>query len=724
MALTFAKVFKLMNDEYGVQSSDGENVLNALRANKENEFFEEETQDCTPSYSSSSKRKERDEQSEDDDNIDIDVMVQIMEERILSDSEVIEDALNDLLNKVEQNIDKKYDKPIKKRRVSLQEKLELHKKKHPMLKPCVPVSSGSKKGCNKKCTESIDEDLRREIYDYYWSLNKDKQNIWISLMVETVAPVRPRKNTQGKKERKCARVYYLENRNKERIKVCQKMFLATLGLTTDKTVQTVMSKAQGSRTSDVSNKRGKKQTGNKKPDDVSEKVNAHIMSFNPSISHYRRKHAPNRLYISPEFNVSMMFKEFRGKYPDIEISYTYYYTKVKRLNISFVKLGEEECEKCDLHDRHLEEVHGLDKSDINGSTGQKKLNKQQADKSSSNDSSDLDKSNKKQTFVDCSSCQEFEMHIKAAKEARSRYREEATRKWNDNETVVSVDMQKVIMLPRIPGLKEVVFCKRIVVLNETFAPVGGPKMGKERKPTGVLWHEGIKGRNAPDVASTYISFIRSNRDINDFVFWVDNCSGQNKNWYLFTALANEVNINEKNAKTIILKYFEPGHTFMSADSFHHKVELAMRQKKRVEDFQDFVDIVNNCGRALVMSFDDFFEFPKGVSQAKYAQNKPKLEDVQVVKFARGSNQIYWKNDHRDNNFKSSRFLQKKYEKSIEKEFSRNTENRGVKPSKNENIIKVLCPHMKERSRPFWNALHVNDASVDLISERDDCDEED
>ena len=74
------------------------------------------------------------------------------------------------------------------------------------------------------------------------------------------------------------------------------------------------------------------------------------------------------------------------------------------------------------------------------------------------------------------------------------------------------------MLPRIPGLKEVVFCKRIVVLNETFAPVGGPKMRKGRKPTGVLWHEGIKGRNASDVASRYLNFIRSNRDINDFVF--------------------------------------------------------------------------------------------------------------------------------------------------------------------------------------------------------------
>ena len=49
-------------------------------------------------------------------------------------------------------------------------------------------------------------------------------------------------------------------------------------------------------------------------------------------------------------------------------------------------------------------------------------------------------------------------------------------------------MQKVIMLSRLPGLKVVVFCKRTVVFNETFAPVGGSKNGKD-KATGVLLHE-------------------------------------------------------------------------------------------------------------------------------------------------------------------------------------------------------------------------------------------
>ena len=26
------------------------------------------------------------------------------------------------------------------------------------------------------------------------------------------------------------------------------------------------------------------------------------------------------------------------------------------MNISFVNLGEEECERCDLHDKHLEDI--------------------------------------------------------------------------------------------------------------------------------------------------------------------------------------------------------------------------------------------------------------------------------------------------------------------------------------------------------------------------------
>ena len=68
----------------------------------------------------------------------------------------------------------------------------------------------------------------------------------------------------------------------------------------------------------------------KKNSETSDLFNHHILGYNPSISHYRRSHVPNRLYISPEHNISVMFKDFCSRYQDVNISYAYYYKKKKR----------------------------------------------------------------------------------------------------------------------------------------------------------------------------------------------------------------------------------------------------------------------------------------------------------------------------------------------------------------------------------------------------------
>ena len=61
------------------------------------------------------------------------------------------------------------------------------------------------------------------------------------------------------------------------------------------------------------------------------------------------------------------------------------------------------------------------------------------------------------------------------------------------------------------------------------------------KPVGVLWHEAIKGRSAGDVASTFTISVCNFQDCERFVFWADNCSSQNKNWFLYATLFSEVN---------------------------------------------------------------------------------------------------------------------------------------------------------------------------------------
>ena len=81
-------------------------------------------------------------------------------------------------------------------------------------------------------------------------------------------------------------------------------------------------------------------------------------------------------------------------------------------------------------------------------------------------------------------------------------------------------MQKVIMLPRMPGAKTTVFTKRMVTFHETFAPLGKFSKTKGIVPTGVIWQEGISGQNVEDVAIAFAKVIRSAqyRDIKHFIF--------------------------------------------------------------------------------------------------------------------------------------------------------------------------------------------------------------
>ena len=77
-------------------------------------------------------------------------------------------------------------------------------------------------------------------------------------------------------------------------------------------------------------------------------------SCNRSISHYRRKHAPLRRYLPAELNAHLLYKYFCEMYPDIKVTYKTYWMQVKSLNISFAKLGLEQCETCLIYDVHMD----------------------------------------------------------------------------------------------------------------------------------------------------------------------------------------------------------------------------------------------------------------------------------------------------------------------------------------------------------------------------------
>ena len=364
---------------------------------------------------------------------------------------------------------------------------------HPLLPPC-----GT--SCKRKCTSKFKSDDRSLIHDKFWEMGYNERKAWVAAHVK-LSHVKRRRSESG--TRSCTRFYTLPAQDCGDAVVCKKFFISTLGLTCDKTITTAVSvPLVGNVITVMTDRRGKHDPSNKFSDTVVEQIKNHIESYHPSISHYRREHAPFRRYISPEISVRDMHQDYAARYPQHHCSYEFYRKTVKSMNISFVKLGEEECELCLQH-----EVHKKDCS-----------------------------------AEECDVCRSWSLHIESARTSRMHYKTDLD-KDDADEVFLSCDMQKIIMLPRMPGVKSCVFTRRLVAFHKTFAPLGGKQKPGQARPLGILWHEGISGRNADDVMSCFAKVMQNPvyRDTAKFTFYADNCGPQNKNWTLYTGMVAEVN---------------------------------------------------------------------------------------------------------------------------------------------------------------------------------------
>ncbi|GFR89043.1 CAI-1 autoinducer sensor kinase/phosphatase CqsS [Elysia marginata] len=176
-------------------------------------------------------------------------------------------------------------------------------------------------------------------------------------------------------------------------------------------------------------------------------ITTHIKKYNPAVHHYRRKHAPNRLYLPSDITITDMHADFCTSVQ--RISLETYRTQVDKMNISFAVLGAKESETCKKHSVHASELE-------NG------------------------------VECACELCESFVRHKERTALARAACKADAAREPEDFEIITSVDLQKVIMLPRLPGVKSCAFTKRIIAFNETFAG-----LGKSTNNTAVVWNESI-----------------------------------------------------------------------------------------------------------------------------------------------------------------------------------------------------------------------------------------
>ena len=162
------------------------------------------------------------------------------------------------------------------------------------------------------------------------------------------------------------------------------------------------------------------------------------------------------------------------------------------MNISFAKLGCEECEICDEHKIHM------------GFTDNEKKEK-----------FDMLKTCESK----CEKCTSLKDHYAKYRETWLAYKEDKNLVGNCENTCFCPQTEKDILLPRLPGYKVRLFTKRIVVINQSFAPINKEEV-RLKKSLGFLWQEGISGRNDEDVTSAFFGAMEF-RDFDNYVIWLD-----------------------------------------------------------------------------------------------------------------------------------------------------------------------------------------------------------
>jgi len=303
-----------------------------------------------------------------------------------------------------------------------------------------------------------------------------------------------RKTVRSDSRRKHSYWYFLSGSDGETL-VCKTFYLTTLGFerSNDKSLMNALKSTAID--SNTPGRDGRRRAPSAKKIDQST-VTAHIKTFNPAVSHYRREHAPHRWYLPSDVTVQAMHADFISKH-NVTCSYKIYREIVHDMKIYFVKLGNKECDKCEKYNLH-------------------------------------DPNHQKNSLLEsCNICQNWTAHTRRAREARKQYRWDADENRSSHRVLFSADLEKVVMLPRIDMFKTVLFTRRIIAFNESFVPVGGKQ---SLKPMAVIWHEAVAGQKKEDIISVFHEFFTACRDTEHIVLWLDNCTGQNKNWGLLSYL--------------------------------------------------------------------------------------------------------------------------------------------------------------------------------------------
>ena len=163
---------------------------------------------------------------------------------------------------------------------------------------------------------------------------------------------------------------------------------------------------------------------------------------------------------------------------------------------------------------------------------------------------------------------DYDRHIIKKDEAREAKRV-AKEKCNTSTCVIAVDLQSVLLCPRLQA-SAVYYHTKLQLHNFSIFRLNDADV------TLYVWNETNGGVTANEFASCVVDYINGlPAEIKEVIIISDGCSYQNRNRVLSSALSDTAKSKQIRIEQLIL---EKGHTMMEADSIHATLEQVWKKQ--------------------------------------------------------------------------------------------------------------------------------------------------
>ncbi|XP_060810179.1 uncharacterized protein LOC106142604 isoform X1 [Amyelois transitella] len=382
--------------------------------------------------------------------------------------------------------------------------------------------------CRLKCSLKINETSRLDIFNKYWNLGDlRKQREFIIRHSTSIKPKYRYSSTQN--FRKLNTAFHFQV-NDDHIRVCKTFFKNTLAIN-DRPIATALAKKTESGLIDeeLRGKHGKQRT-------IEPEVYDGVKNFINAIprveSHYLRAQT-SREYIQGDKSLADLYRDYKSKCTeqDLPFSSASTFNRIfnKDFNISFHTPKKDQCDFCE----------SFKNADEDG----------------------------KNNIIEV-----YETHLREKELSRKEKEKDKTAKI-DSTIVAVYDLQAVMPIPK--GQISLFYYKsRINCFNFTVSDLYAKNVEC------YFWDETEGKRGANEIESCILNYIEQMIQVHpgkelDFIFYSDNCCGQQKNKYLLTAYAYAV--QKMKVKSVTHKFLIRGHSQNEGDNVHSVIEKQVKR---------------------------------------------------------------------------------------------------------------------------------------------------